>query len=448
MAPVTEGPLWKKQKIMRSWKKKWFVLKEGSLHYFNDDSKAVLAGIKQIQGVSVVSGSNLEFYITDATGKISHLRADTPQARDKWVSSINAARGPVNISRMKKAGMSQNGESKDMMKQFDLLKSIGKGGFGRVLLVRKNCGRDNGNIYALKILSKDLVRRTQQVTSTRAEREILLEISHPFIVKLRYAFQNAEKLYMVMDYYPGGSMYFHLCHERYFRPHVVQFFASELVLALGHLHEKNILYRDMKLENILMDRDGHIAVTDFGLAKMGVSQDDATSMCGTPVYLAPEILLKKEYGKAVDYWALGTVLYELTTGRAPFQDRVREKMFQKIVYGTVKFPQGLTPKFQDLIMGLLNKDPNSRLGHGPQGSEHVKKHHYFQGVKWADILHKRVIPPFKPRNAGPGENVDKNAIGLEAVDSTVSGYRNSNFEDFTYVGESVAGGNRGSTQYK
>jgi len=304
-----------------------------------------------------------------------------------------------------------------------------------VILVRKNCGHDADQIYALKILSKELVRRTRQVESTRAEREILLGISHPFIAKLRYAFQNAEKLYMVMDYYSGGSMYFHLCQERHFKPHVVKFWAQELLLALAHLHDNNILYRDMKLENILMDSQGHVAVTDFGLAKMGVFADEAKSVCGTPVYLAPEMLLRQEYGKAVDYWALGTVLYELAVGRAPFQDRVREKMFQKIVYSSVKYPQGLQPEFENLISKLLMKDPLTRLGHG--GSDEVKEHQYFTGVKWSAVLNKRVQPPYKPRVSAPGSNVDKNAIGLEARDSTVSGYRNSSFENFTFVQPSM-----------
>jgi hypothetical protein len=208
------------------------------------------------------------------------------------------------------------------VEDFDLLKVIGKGAFGKVMLVRKKIGEDNGNpsaIYAMKVLKKAAVFAKNQVEHTKSERRILRDIDHPFVVRLRYAFQTEDKLYLVMDYYNGGSLFFHLRKSRRFSEKRARFYGAQLLLSMAHLHELNIAYRDLKLENILMDDKGFIALTDFGLSKENVDvPDGAKTFCGTAEYIAPELLKGLPYGKAVDWWGFGTLLYEMMTGQVRY----------------------------------------------------------------------------------------------------------------------------------
>lgn len=240
---------------------------------------------------------------SDATTVDSRARSDT-QMSDNGRSNSTVQGG---------------GNSKLCVEDFDLLKVIGKGAFGKVMLVRKKIpdGTANPNaIYAMKVLKKASVFAKNQVEHTKSERRILRDIDHPFVVRLRYAFQTEDKLYLVMDYYNGGSLFFHLRKSRKFSEKRARFYAAQLLLSMAHLHELNIAYRDLKLENILMDDKGFIALTDFGLSKENVDvPDGAKTFCGTAEYIAPELLKGLPYGKAVDWWGFGTLLYEMMTGQ-------------------------------------------------------------------------------------------------------------------------------------
>jgi len=436
-----EGFLWKEGKITHTWKKRWFLLKGSTLTYFTDEKKTVLCGSRTIIGVALWAGKVNGLQIRNGGNKekdsLFHVHAENAKQQQRWFRALTAA-CTENLQRQHFGKSPKNTRGSGvMMNDFEIIKGIGKGGFGKVFLVTKKTGPDTKKLLAMKILSKELVKRTKQVQSTIAERQILLDISHPFVVNLRYSFQNSHKLYMVMDYFSGGSMYFHLCNERYFEPSQVKFFATELVLALGHLHKNRIVYRDLKLENILMDEHGHIAITDFGLAKLGIGWKDTTdTYCGTPVYMSPEILLNKKYGHGVDWWACGTVLYEVSVGRAPFQDRVRDKMFRNIVYAKIRYPSKLDPPFCALLDGLLTKDPARRLGSGRSGLANVQSANYFSSVDWEMALNKGIPPPFKPKSARAGENIEKKAVGMVARDTTCLTYENSEFEGFTFAGES------------
>ena len=177
------------------------------------------------------------------------------------------------------------------------------------MLVRKKAGTGAGQIYAMKVLVKQQIAALGQIEHTKSERDILFIIKHPFIVQLRFSFQNESKLYLVTDYYNGGSLYDHLRKSKFFTEDRAKFYGAELLSALDHLHQKGIVYRDLKLENILMDHVGHIALTDFGLSKQDIDKSGgATTFCGTPEYIAPELLNKQKYGKAVDWWSFGVVL--------------------------------------------------------------------------------------------------------------------------------------------
>lgn len=237
-------------------------------------------------------------------------------------------------------------------KDFELLKVVGQGGFGKVFLCRKVTPPQQGECYAMKVLKKQQVVSSGLVNTTMAERKILTEINHPFVVKLHYAFQSESKLYLVMDYLSGGSLATHLRRRRKFPEDWARFYAAEVAAAIAHLHSANIIYRDAKLENVLMDHEGHVRITDFGLSKVGVSGlKGATTFCGTAAYIAPELLKGKAYGKAADWWSFGILLYEMIGGKPPYYHRNRDIMFQTILkQDWVTF----SPSFSDAAISLIN----------------------------------------------------------------------------------------------
>src|SRR3989338_4082443 len=235
---------------------------------------------------------------------------------------------------------------------------IGKGSFGKVFLVR---GKDDSNaFYAMKVLRKDKVVARKQVAHTMTERGVLERIQHPFVVKLHYAFQTAEKLYMILDFVNGGELFFHLKQEGRFSESRTRFYVAELTMALAHLHRIGIVYRDLKPENILLTAAGHIAITDFGLSKELAENEGTSTFCGTPEYLAPEILLNQGHNTAVDWWSLGTFMYEMLTGLPPFYSQNQNIMYQKILNAELKFPSYVSAEAQALLRGLLNRNPKER----------------------------------------------------------------------------------------
>lgn len=334
---------------------------------------------------------------------------------------------------------------------FDLLKVVGRGAFGKVLLVRKKDGKNAGQIYAMKILVKAHIIKNDQVENTKAEQHILKEISHPYIVRLRYAFQNAEKLYLIMDYYPGGSMFYHLRKSKRFTEDRVRLYMAQLLTALMHLHSKQIAYRDLKLENILMDPKGNIALTDFGLSKEGQLVDGAIrasqadsgmkTICGTAEYMAPELLRHQPYGKVVDWWSYGILLFEMLTGRTPFVDRNRRQMFKNIMQSEIIYPSHISSGARSLISKLLNRDPARRLGGGPNGGRDIMAHPFFETIDWDLLLRKEIAPPFVPDVSSVDDitNVPEMFQNMAAVDSPVNKKNGDghHFDDFTYQEEGL-----------
>ena len=205
---------------------------------------------------------------------------------------------------------------------FQLLKVVGRGSFGKVYMAKK---KDNGRIYAVKTLKKDFIIRTNQTNNTKIERDIMQQITHPFVVKLHYAFQSSESLYFVTDFLNGGELFYHLCNEIRFSEDRARFYAAEIALGLAHLHKNGIIYRDLKPENVLLDNEGHLKLTDFGLSKVKQPQDGQTNtFCGTPEYLAPEIIKSVGHSFGVDWWSLGMLLYEMISGINPFKQQTMQ----------------------------------------------------------------------------------------------------------------------------
>ncbi|ETV86664.1 AGC/AKT protein kinase [Aphanomyces astaci] len=338
-------------------------------------------------------------------------------------------------------------KSKLGVEDFDLLKVIGKGAFGKVMLVRrKDDGTEDsmtGATYAMKVLKKANVFAKNQVEHTKSERRILRDIDHPFVVRLRYAFQTEDKLYLVMDYYTGGTLFFHLRKSRKFSEKRSRFYAAQLLVAMGHLHDVNIAYRDLKLENILMDDKGYVALTDFGLSKENVDvPDGAKTFCGTAEYIAPELLKGLSYGKPVDWWGFGTLLFEMMTGQTPFFDKNRKKMFHNILHRDVIFTPAFSEDAKDLLTKLLLKDPAKRLGSGPSGAQEIMDHPFFASIDWDKLLRKEVDAPFKPvvtneldtGNVAPiwtRETPRDSPVTSQQLGATARAA--NHFEDFTYM---------------
>jgi serine/threonine protein kinase len=290
----------------------------------------------------------------------------------------------------------QNAILKLSYNDFELLKLLGRGSFGEVLLVRLKA---NKKLYAMKVLDKKMLKQRKQQIHTKTERDLMVKINCPFIVNIKSAFQDETKLYIVSEFLQGGDLFFHLHEKRYtvFPEIKARFYIMELVIALDFLHQNNMIYRDLKPENILLDSQGHVKLTDFGLSKIFENEDDkAYTVCGTPQYLAPEILLRKGYDKAVDWWSLGCVLYEMLYGRLPFKLKKGQKISLNIYKEEIAFDKKISEEAKDLIINLLIFDPKSRLGSGVDGGEKIKNHNFFKGVNWKDVWDKKLEPPFIP----------------------------------------------------
>ncbi|CAF4953830.1 unnamed protein product, partial [Rotaria sp. Silwood1] len=281
--------------------------------------------------------------------------------------------------------------------QFELLQTLGAGSFGKVFLVRKIVGPDTGTLYAMKVLNKASLKvRDRQ--RTKMERDILAHMSHPFIVKLHYAYQTQGKVYLVLDFLRGGDLFTRLSKEVMFTERDVQFYLAELALALDHLHSLGIVYRDLKPENILLDSDGHIALTDFGLSKESIpTQDSKTfSFCGTVEYMAPEIVSRKGHSHVADWWSFGVLAFEMLTGHLPFHGATRKDTMNMILKAKLAMPTYPSAEAQSLLRMLFKRNPANRLGSGPDGFRNIQKHPFFASIDWDKLYKKEIEPPFIP----------------------------------------------------
>ena len=279
-------------------------------------------------------------------------------------------------------------------KDFTPIKLIGKGSYGNVFLVRY---QKNNNLYAMKVLSKSVLRMQNQENNTKTERNLMVQIHCPFIVNIKFAFQNDSKLFIVQEFIQGGDLFFHIHSNPKFSNEKAKFYIIELVLAIEFLHKNNMLYRDLKPENILIGVDGHIKITDFGLTKILSNLDKTYTICGTVQYLAPEILSGEGYNKSVDWWSLGCIMYQMLVGRFPFKFQKNGKINLSVYQKPIRYPGYIDENAKDLISKLLENDPNKRLGNGENGEKDIKNHPYFDGVNWDDAKDKKLKPPFIPK---------------------------------------------------
>jgi len=286
---------------------------------------------------------------------------------------------------------------------FESLRCLGKGTYGTVLLVKQKA---TGRLYAQKQFKKaSLVLKKKLIEQTKTERQILESVNrHPFVVKLFYAFQDHEKLYLILEYGQGGELFTHLNTEKMFSEPVAAFYMAEMLLAISHLHnDLGVVYRDLKPENCLLDADGHLLLTDFGLSKVSAEPtDECNSMLGTVEYMAPEVILGKKYGKAVDWWSFGALGYDLMTGNPPFRGGNHAKIQENIVKQKLIMPYFLGPDAKDLLTRLLRKEPGKRLGAVmPRDLATLKKHRFFRKIDWKKLEARELEPPIQPMITDP-----------------------------------------------
>ncbi|NXN94208.1 AKT2 kinase, partial [Rhinopomastus cyanomelas] len=409
---VKEGWLHKRGEYIKTWRPRYFLLKsDGSFIGYKERPETSDHNLPPLNNFSVAECQLMKterprantFVIrclqwTSVIERTFHV--DSPEEREEWIRAIQTVANslknqePVADPMDFKCGSPGAEETevavsksrpKATMNDFDYLKLLGKGTFGKVILVREKA---SGRYYAMKILRKEVIIAKDEVAHTVTESRVLQNTRHPFLTALKYAFQTNDRLCFVMEYANGGELFFHLSRERVFTEERARFYGAEIVSALEYLHSQDVVYRDIKLENLMLDKDGHIKITDFGLCKEGVT-DGATmrTFCGTPEYLAPEVLEDQDYGRAVDWWALGVVLYEMTCGRLPFYSPDHERLFELILLQELRFPRCLSPDARALLGGLLRKDPKTRWGLGALR----------EGSPKSFLSPPKLVPPFRPQ---------------------------------------------------
>jgi len=291
---------------------------------------------------------------------------------------------------------------------FDLIKVIGRGSYAKVLLVRL---KESKRLYAMKVIKKELVCDEEDIDWVQTEKHVFETASnHPFLVGLHSCFQSSSRLFFVIEYINGGDLMFHMQRQRKLPEEHARFYSAEITLALHFLHERGIIYRDLKLDNVLLDSEGHIRLTDYGMCKEGMTRpgDVTSTFCGTPNYIAPEILRGDDYSFSVDWWALGVLMYEMMAGRSPFDtgpamgaenpdQNTEELLFQIILERVIRIPRSLSVRASRVLKGFLNKNPEHRLGcEGENGFQDIINHEFFRTIDWRLLEEKQLSPPYKP----------------------------------------------------
>jgi len=332
---------------------------------------------------------------------------------------------------------------------FELLRVIGRGSYAKVLMVEL---KETRRIYAMKVIKKELISEDEDIDWIQTEKHVFeMASNYPFLVGLHSCFQTISRLIFVIEYVSGGDLMFHMQRQRKLPEEHARFYAAEIILALHHLHERGIIYRDLKLDNVLIDNEGHIKLTDYGMCKEGLKQGEKTStFCGTPNYIAPEMLRGEDYDYSVDFWALGVLMFEMLAGRSPFDvvgstenpdQNTEDYLFQVILEKTIRIPRSLSVRSASILKGFLNKNPLERLGcDSERGFEEIISHQFFRAVDWEQLEAKQISPPYRPRLRGERdlENFDpaftNEPVQLTPdVESTLAKIDQSEFDGFEYV---------------
>ncbi|XP_063409429.1 protein kinase C iota type-like isoform X1 [Mytilus trossulus] len=376
------------------------------------------------------------------------LKDSTNGESSDHVASMEVVTG-TEESEVRSESTNGNESGRISLEQFNLLRVIGRGSYAKVLMVEQ---RTTQRVYAMKVIKKELVNDDEDIDWVQTEKHVFeTATNYPFLVGLHSCFQTDSRLFFVIEFVSGGDLMFHMQRQRKLHEEHARFYAAEICLALNFLHERGIVYRDLKLDNVLLDHDGHVKLTDYGMCKEGLRPGDTTcTFCGTPNYIAPEILRGEEYDFSVDWWALGVLMFEMLAGRSPFDvvggaenpdQNTEDYLFQVILEKTIRIPRSLSVKAASILKGFLNKNPVERLGCHPQtGFSDIMSHPFYRSISWDQLEQKQIKPPYKPelKSDRDLEHFDK-AFTDEPVQLTpddpklISEIDQTEFDGFEYV---------------
>ncbi|CAF1426096.1 unnamed protein product [Rotaria magnacalcarata] len=467
------GWLYKRGEHIKTWRPRYFALFHDGLLYgyrkspsVNDNQQEEPLNKFQVIDCSVVRQDKIKqnsFIIHFNQVKIERLfAAGSQQDREEWITAIEivnrqttphlqrqlptikmVTNDDVDNTENEYPTMNEVFTRRPQINDFEYLKILGRGTFGKVVLCRE---RTTQRIFAMKMLRKSLVITNNEVVHTMGENKILRRIRHPFITNLICAFTTNDRLCLVMECVNGGELFFHLNREKQFSEERTRFYTAEIACVIGYLHSKKVIYRDIKLENILLDRSGHIKLVDFGLCKINVPCGQTTAtFCGTPQYIAPEILRMTSYTNAIDWWGTGVIMYECLLGRLPFADsKSQDGLFQKILHHEPTYPSSLSPVALDLIQRFLRKEPTERIGSSVEDVQEVERHPFFCNIPFRLYEEKKIQPLFRPQL---DSDIDTRYFDAEFTNEPVCvtppgstdsinalGMSDDAFERFTYVG--------------
>jgi serine/threonine protein kinase len=387
-----EGPGFKQGGFVKDWKSRWLVLQGTTLTFLEKQGGKSKGRVDISTATDIALATRSEcwrepsFKVTVGTGRTYYVQVKTPDEAMEWVTALSIV-----------WPSSRNSLSAD---GFEFLRVIGRGVISSVHLVRSKA---DGQLYAMKIMKKRELKndaeRNKKGPFEQAlfERNALMTAAHPFLVRGHCAFQSDLMVFLVLEYAPGGDLR-QLLREGAFTEERTRLYAAQMLLAIGFLHSKGIAHRDLKPSEVLVDRDGYVRITDFGFAKTGMdsAQSTTSTFCGTPEYIAPELVQGQPYTKSVDWWSYGIIVYEMLAGVPPFLDENSNRLYRDIVSKPVEFPEHLSPRARDLIGKLLEKDPSKRLGAGSADYEEIKAHEFFAEIDWDALLKKEIEMEWKP----------------------------------------------------
>jgi serine/threonine protein kinase len=433
--------------LLKKRKKVWLVVTATTLQTFEKPGKSggPVFNLKDI--VTTWNGAEGKYAytikITFNDGKLLQFCAESASDSKEWLESFAPAATAATAATPAKAASAPSASSKHKpgIEDFSIIRLLGRGETGRIFLVRS---KFDHCLYAMKSLSKAQLAQADLVANSIAEKNLLLSNNSPFLVSAKCSFQTLDKIFMVMDYVPGGELFMRLKEEGTFEEARVKLYAAEIALALGALHSSNCIYRDLRPENVLVDADGHIKLTDFGLAKQNVGVGQTTqTFCGTPEYIAPEVLQQQPYTKDVDWWSFGILVFEMLIGIPPFYDENVSAMYQNILKAPIRFPVGkASDAAEAFVKALLDRNPATRLGNGATDVEAVKAHPFFTGLDWKAVTARTVKPRWVPtiKSDTDTSNFDDSITSEAAVllledGAGVSAEAQREFGGFSFTGD-------------